>query len=292
MNNGRVNRDRYDRCPGVFRPWLADDGALVRLRLAGRPLARLRDVLSIAETFGDGDVHLTTRANVQIRGIAPSGDGVSDDFVEAVRDVGLLPEPSHELVRNIAISPLSGRAGGRGDIRPVATELDRLLCADPAFANLAGRFLFVLDDGRGDVADTNLDLGLICLDSASAQVRIGRELFGPVVPLGEAAAVLVAIARRFLELRGTGPSAVWHVDELGVEKRSALAKSQEADPRTHVRSEPWPEGLITQDDGRQARHIPIHEGRLHRDLLNHLELPDTLIVTPWRSVIIPDLEAS
>ena len=66
-------RTRTDRCPGVFRPWPADDGALVRLRPAGGRLSSraLLDLVGVAEEHGDGRVHLTGRANLQLRPQTP-----------------------------------------------------------------------------------------------------------------------------------------------------------------------------------------------------------------------------
>ncbi|MFD1858914.1 sulfite reductase subunit beta [Aeromicrobium camelliae] len=277
-------RTRTDRCPGVLRPWIADDGALVRLRLAGGPLRHLHDLLDLAERWGDGALHLTSRANVQLRGIGHTDGCVPSDFVDAVQELGLLPAPSHELVRNIEISPLTGRAGGRADVRPVAAELDRLLCAEPAFAALPGRFLFVLDDGRGDIAWRPLDLGLLALDAATVQLRLGAAHWGATVPLHAAAESLAELARRFLEARGGGPEAVWHVDELD----HPLAPEAPRDPRTRVQAEPWPFGIIEQRDGRVARHVAVPDGRLTRELA--ADLPDEVLVTPWRSIVVPDLE--
>ena len=66
-----TERTRGDLCPGVFRPWPADDGALVRLRLPGGHLSRttLLSLVAVAEQYGDGRVHLTTRANLQLRAL-------------------------------------------------------------------------------------------------------------------------------------------------------------------------------------------------------------------------------
>ena len=54
-------RKRSDRCPGALRPWPAEDGLLVRLRLIGGRISAtsLRSLMSVAEEFGDGRVHLT-----------------------------------------------------------------------------------------------------------------------------------------------------------------------------------------------------------------------------------------
>ena len=85
-----ATRDRADRCPGVTRPWPAEDGSLVRIRVVGGalPAAALASLVDLAGRFGDGDLHLTKRANLQVRALA---DPVPDGFVAGVRDAGLLP---------------------------------------------------------------------------------------------------------------------------------------------------------------------------------------------------------
>jgi precorrin-3B synthase len=77
-------------------------------------------------------------------------DQLPADVVAAIEATGLLPSRTHELVRNVMVSSLTGLDGGFVDRRPVATELDERLRADRILARLPGRFLFVLDDGRGD----------------------------------------------------------------------------------------------------------------------------------------------
>ncbi|MGL5909052.1 MAG: hypothetical protein ACRCZP_03560, partial [Phycicoccus sp.] len=66
-----ATRTRVDRCPGVSRPWPATDGLLVRLRLVGGAVSHrsLRALLGVAERFGDGRLHVTSRANLQLRGL-------------------------------------------------------------------------------------------------------------------------------------------------------------------------------------------------------------------------------
>ncbi|MGL5860247.1 MAG: hypothetical protein ACRCY9_03195, partial [Phycicoccus sp.] len=160
----------------MSRPWPATDGLLVRLRLVGGAVSHrsLRALLGVAERFGDGRLHVTSRANLQLRGLPERPRGALPPEVRAaLQETGLLPSPTHELVRNILGSPQTGLAGGRADLRPVAAHLDTLLCANPGLAGLPGRFLFVLDDGRGDLLDREADLGLVALDDVTAQLRVG-----------------------------------------------------------------------------------------------------------------------
>lgn len=274
-------RTHQDRCPGVLRPWVAEDGAIVRLRVPGGRIGPdvLLQVVAAAERYGDGTVLLTKRANLQLRGIATEDGAVPAGLVAAVAAAGLLPSHTHELVRNILVSPLTGLHGGRADLRPVVRALDEALLADPAVAVLGGRFLFVLDDGRGDVAWRPLDLGLIALDATRVQLRIGTAGWGPVVPVDRAATELAALAGEFARLRGTGPTARWHVDELP--DPAALGTRTARDPATEVNTEPPAPGRL----GAAVTVVAVPGGLMRRPVAERLAGAAGLVVTPWRSIV-------
>ncbi len=254
----------------------------------------LTDLMAIASEWADGTVLLTKRANLQLRGIEPSRDAdgapcAPQEFVDAITEAGFLPAPTHELVRNIMVSPLSGRVGGRADLFPLARSLDKALCADPLFAGLSARFLFVFDDGRGDLIDRTLDLGAMAVDAKHAQVRIGSDAWGEVLELDAIPEVLLDLAARFVRARGDGQAAPWHVDELA----APLTELHHArDLRTQVVSPFRPRGRFTQDDGRIAEIVEIPEGVVTHELATHVlaHAGSQLIVTPWRSLVLPDLE--
>lgn len=269
-------RSRRDRCPGVLRPWPAADGALVRVRLAGGhlPATALAGIAEVAQFFGDGQIHLTGRANLQLRGLPWAGDQLPVRVTDALERTGLLPSRTHELARNLMCSPLSGHRGGRADLRPVVRELDERLCAVPALAALPGRFLFVLDDGRGDLVDRESDLGAVVLDQETAQLRVGAA-WGAVVPLPDVAQELVHLAHRFLLERGGGETAAWHVVEL----ESPMVPLAPADARVPAAS-----GVPSYDG---VLHVPVPEGVLTPDLVGELvRLGSDLVVTPWHGVVV------
>lgn len=274
-------RSRPDLCPGVFRPWSADDGALVRLRLVGGrlPPRSLKALADVALEYGDGDLHLTRRANLQLRGLPMHSGGLAPEVVQAIEATGLLPSRTHELVRNIMVSPQTGLSGGRADLRPVATELDDRLCADPRLADLPGRFLFVLDDGRGDLVDRSSDLGLVALDSSTGQLRVGSSGWGPVLALTAAARALTDLALCFLDVRGDGPEAPWHVDELA----QPLAEALPRENATRVTCPALPFGPVA-----GGEHVAAPRGVVDRALAGLLAEPDReLVVTPWHGVLVP-----
>ncbi|MEY9213962.1 precorrin-3B synthase [Thermobifida halotolerans] len=293
-----------DRCPGVLRPHLAADGALLRIRVPGGRIGRrgLAALSRIAADFGDGDLHLTSRGNVQIRGISTTPEGeIPNDLSDSVAAAGFLPSFAHERVRNIVASPLSGIVGGRMDVRPVVAALDRALCADPRLAELPGRFLFGLDDGRADLAEMPCDLGARAVDGESAQLRVGA-LPGPVVAREEIASALTALALRFLDLRAD----LWNVRRLPGKGRELLdgAEFPESSGDTGETGGPDAEkrrrngrhGILPVSDSEAAVAGSVPLGiltpALQRALLDSAgHGSETIVLTPWRGAVVAPLGA-
>ena len=207
-------RSRADACPGVLSPHDAADGALARVRLPGGVVdaGALRALAEVAHRCGDGAVHLTSRGNLQLRAL----DRDDPTPVRWLSAAGLLPSPSHERVRNVLASPASGIVGGSAVVRGLAAALDRELCARPGLAALPGRFLFALDDGRGDVAAERPDLCWLATGPETGSLRVAGRDTGLGAAPAEAPALLCDAAEAFLEVRaGSGEDArAWRAGEL------------------------------------------------------------------------------
>ena len=291
MTTDTRRRTRADLCPGALRPWQADDGLLVRIRLVGGRLSThaLERLSEVSREHADGRIYVTRRANLQLRGMSGDGPRLTTAALAAIESTGLLPSRTHELVRNVLVSPQTGLAGGCADLRPVSTELDASMLADAELARLPGRFLFTLDDGRGDVLDRltgtgkrGTDLGFVALGDGVVQLRVGDH-WGDVTSLTDAAARMVDLARQFLDIRGTGANAAWHVREL----TRPLQPSMPADPRIPAPAPPLAYGAVP-----GGTHVPADHGALTRglveSLLDQASGVGYLVVTPWHGVLIPD----
>ncbi len=275
---GTRRRPAADACPGVSRPFAAADGAIVRVRPAAQPVpvAALASLLDIVAAQADPALQLTSRAALQLRGLP---DPVPLQVRRAITATGLVPSADHELVRNVVASPLSGLDGlGRYDVRPLVRTLDAALCADSGLARLPGRFLFVVDDGRGDVVRESFDVGLFALDARRAAVLVGSPDRGFVVDLDGAVTAMIGVARAFLAARAAVAPRAWHVREL-VDHLEASPIDLAAPP-----TPPRPVGAV----GDHAV-VVVPLGLLTRQHVDALsQLADEVVTTPWRSLVVPD----
>jgi len=259
----------------------AADGALVRVRLPGGAISaeQLGTLSRISTELGAGTLELTARGNVQLRGITDV-PAVAD----AIAAAGLLPSATHERVRNIVASPLSGRAGGNLDVRPWVAELDAAICGEPRLAELGGRFWFGLDDGRADVSGLGADVGVHALDDDCALVLAGRDT-GVRLPAAEVIEMLVVIAMRFVKARGKA----WRVQELGDIAHLLPGAELGGTPYPPVTRPPV--GWVNQDDGRVTLGAAVPLGVLPARVAEYLAAIEApLVITPWRSVLVCDLD--
>ncbi|HSS24685.1 MAG TPA: precorrin-3B synthase [Mycobacterium sp.] len=270
-----------DACPGALQVHQAADGALVRVRLPGGMIApaQLRTLSSVSSGFGSATLELTARGNVQLRAITDV-----TPVAEAIAKAGLLPSSTHERIRNIVASPLSGRAGGKLDLRPWVGELDAAICAEPGLTELGGRFWFSLDDGRADVSGLGADVGVHVFEDDCALLLTGRDT-GVRLDMGDVIETLVGVAARFVEIRGKA----WRVREL--DDIAGLLPGVALSTTTFPPVTKAPVGWIDQEDGRVTLGAAVPLGVLPASVAEYLAaIEGSLVVTPWRSVLVCDLD--
>ena len=148
-------------CPGALRPMLSGDGYLVRLRIAGGVVSTTaaRAIADCAQTYGNGLLDLSARANLQLRGVTQAR---LPALVEALQAHGLVDESAEaESVRNVLASPLAGLVPDAAfDISPHVRALEQRLASDSALHALPSKFGFIIDDG-----------GVLSLSCVGADIR-------------------------------------------------------------------------------------------------------------------------
>lgn len=290
-----------DRCPGVLTTHAGADGALARVRLPGGRItpAELDALADIAERYGDGHLEITSRANIQLRGVHDSSS-----LADSVAGAGLLPSPAHERVRNLAVSSLTGRIGGRADVWPIGAALDAAILADPQMSGLPGKFWFGVDDGHGDVVSLGTDLTYVAEDPGRGVIAVAG-LPRVDVASSDAVAALVAAARHFVDIRADR----WRVSDLnageladltaaiteitGTSPSSGSVAAAGMDPSITIpASEDAPlVGWFDQDDGRVLLGGVVEHARLPARLAHFLAAVDRpVILTPRREILVCDLD--
>lgn len=128
-------------CPGAHRPMMSGDGLVVRVRpfRAELSAAQVLGLCDLAQRFGNGALNLTSRANLQIRGITPEDHPA---LLSALDELGLLDQdPAVEGHRNILLDP-DWCAGDLTD-----QLYDALLAALPGLRALPEKMGYALDTG-------------------------------------------------------------------------------------------------------------------------------------------------
>ncbi|MHB1709870.1 MAG: precorrin-3B synthase [Acidimicrobiales bacterium] len=197
-------------CPGVAAPMEAADGFLARLRLPGGAIepSGARAVAEVAERLGNGAVELTSRANIQIRGLGPTGIGRAGERLAGVGGAG--PDPAGDLHRDVVASPLTGHDPDELIDLSLRTRQAADLLGDATLSGLPPKFGVVLDSGgSAPVRHVPADIcfGAVRTDGGPQgrgpvmmQIELGRALdggdpAGACIAAGDMLPVLLAAAR-------------------------------------------------------------------------------------------------
>ena len=289
MSTPTPSRSGADRCPGLLTPFVSADGAMVRLRVPGGRVdaATLLEISSLASRFGNPDITVTSRGSLQLRGLP---DPLPRELITAIDDLGLVPSGPHDKARNIVADPHAG-------LDDLVTALDEELLADPGLAELPGRFLLAVASPGGAVLGEPWDVAIVT--SPLAEVR-GTSLEATIlaadraisVPRDEATRAALDVARRFLAARTD--TRTWNLRDLPDEDRADLLPG--AAPFDVVAGDPpepgpagdnlvalVPLGLLTPAMVEGLREVAGSRGSSQGSSY----LDQRIVVTPWRSIVVP-----
>lgn len=290
-------------CPGIWQLAETKDGGLARLRLPGGSLAasQMLAIAAIAESFGNGLIDLTHRANLQIRGLDLRA---RDSVAAALTDRGMMADVAEaDRLRNILASPLAGLDPQEiVDVGLVVGAIDTGLQADPALHGLSPKFSFVVDGGGPfGVSALGHDIGLLAErspDGTHFRVSLAGSRTRFIVPpprAGDAAIALAAVAAeasaRMAELM-TDHSAENIVDRAA---RYGQLVFREADPAPETPSQAGsPIGVVPQiEPGYCAYGLGIPLARLGRESGERLARlaerygDGSLRLSPWQVIFVP-----
>ena len=135
-------------CPTLLSPMQSGDGWLARVKpsagCVSAEAARL--IADAARRHGNGHIDLTSRANLQIRGLSPRS---AQAFAEIIIGAGLAnTNPLLEAVRNVMASPLGpDDPSASFDSHVVARDIEAMLVGEPGLWALPSKFGFLVDGG-------------------------------------------------------------------------------------------------------------------------------------------------
>ena len=120
-------------CPTLLSPMESGDGWLARVKPSAGTLsaAAARLIADAARQHGNGHIDLTSRANLQIRGLSPRS---AEDFARTIIGAGLASaNPSLEAIRNVMASPLGpDDPSAAFDSHAAARDIEAMLDGEPA----------------------------------------------------------------------------------------------------------------------------------------------------------------
>jgi precorrin-3B synthase len=267
-------------CPGALQPMLSGDGLVVRVRPRGGQLnaEQAIGIAALSKSHGNGLIDLTSRANLQIRGVS---DLSHPPLIDGLGELGLLdPDPEAEARRNILITPFWS-AGD--DTISIAAELEQALACGPD--GLPNKFGFAVDCGSERV-----------LADASADVRIERDAAGELMVRADGAELGRPVQRQDA-VKSALALAQWFVDSGGAEggrgrmaahiragARLPDALSGNARPAPSLAEPPRPKLYP------QGAMVGFAFGQITHAALGYLGArAGVLRITPWRIILAEGL---
>ena len=189
----------YGRCPGALTPMESGDGLLVRVRprLGRLSQDQMRALADIADMFGNGELDLSARANLQIRGIKEKDH---ENVLSHLSAAKLLDENAEAEARNnVLLQPfwLEG-----DDTFTIAKDLGEKLRQEKNLL-LPSKFGFAVDCGDKRVlARSSADIRIERSKNGGCLIRCDGDENGFDVAAKDAAKAAVEVAGWFVAAGG------------------------------------------------------------------------------------------
>lgn len=206
------------RYHGLFYVAPAQQSFMLRCRIPAGELtaAQFRGLADLADDYGDGKAAITTRSNLQIRGIAPKN---LVNTVTRLQSLGLTSKGSGvDNVRNITASPTAGFDPQELlDVRPFAHALHHYILNQRDLYDLPRKFNVAFEGGGAvdTVADTN-DIGFMA-------VRVVARAAGPQSSAGCQPATITGISIKGGSPVPIEPGLYFRVELCGITGHKQLA---------------------------------------------------------------------
>lgn len=262
-------------CPGALRPMASGDGVLVRVRPpAGRlTQAQAAGIARLAGRYGNGLIDLSTRANIQLRGVR---DHTYDPLMVELSELGLIdPTPEAEAKRNIVTTPYWLEGDGTLEL---AHNLARALqCWE---GTMPSKFGFAIDTGPAPVLrNISADIRTERTSNGELLCRADGASHGALVTPETMASTALDLARWFLA--------------GGKQGRMAARLSEGAVPPSvfSMQSAVAADALPPPRPGRTVAGMMVGFafGQMQAHTLAVLAGIGPLRVTPWRMLLVEGL---
>ena len=154
-------------CPSLFNATSAQDGILSRIRLPAGLITTVQceAIAQLVNQFGNGEVQITNRANIQIR----TSQALTSSVLERLQQCGLASQTaSIDGLRNIMASPTAGiDIQSKIDTIPFVKQWDEYLANHPELEILSSKFSVCFDGGETvNVGDRPNDICLLAVEIA------------------------------------------------------------------------------------------------------------------------------
>lgn len=261
-------------CPGALRPMTSGDGLVVRVRPFGGRLRRAQadGIASLAAAHGNGLLDLSSRGNIQIRGVRENSH---KPLIEGLSAMGLIdPAPETESRRNILVTPFWHPGEEAEVLAAILTEE----LAKPDAPDLPGKFGFAIDTGPAPV-----------LQNASADIRLERDAGGGLIVVADGMSHGIPVTID-TAIEAALSLAHWFVENAGTATRMKQLVAGGLTPKGAII--PRQTGTYTPKPGYtpQGALVGLAFGQMQVETLSALAKHGGLRLTPWRLVLVEGAE--